>query len=52
MEWIVIPISLLIAAVSTALAGRALREPEEPPAPPCEHPWYIDGRCIVCGTPR
>lgn len=17
----------------------------------CDHPWYMDGRCIVCGTP-
>lgn len=18
----------------------------------CEHPWYMDGRCIVCGVPE
>lgn len=51
MEWIVIPLCLLMTVVCTALAGRALNKPE-PPAPPCEHPWYIDGRCIVCGEPR
>lgn len=52
MEWIVIPLCLLMTVVLTALAGRALREPEEPPTPPCEHPWFMDGRCIVCGEPR
>lgn len=52
MTWIIIPICLLLALALTWLAERALREPEEPPEPPCEHPWYIDGRCIVCGDPR
>lgn len=52
MEWIVVPVCLLMTVVCTALAGRALEDPEEPPASPCTHPWYIDGRCIVCGDPR
>lgn len=53
MIWVlVVPVCLLMSVVLTALADRALREPEEPPTPPCAHPWYIDGRCIVCGMPR
>lgn len=50
--WILIPLCLLIAVALTWLADRDLREPEETHDPPCLHPWYIDGRCIVCGDPR
>jgi hypothetical protein len=52
VTWLLIPACLLVAVALTFLAGRALREPEAPPEPPCEHPWFIDGRCIVCGHPR
>lgn len=51
MIWVLlIPACLLMTVVLTALANRALREPEE--QAPCGHPWYMDGRCIVCGQPR
>jgi hypothetical protein len=50
--WVlVIPACLLMTVVLTALADGALREEEEVEEP-CAHPWYIDGRCIVCGHPR
>lgn len=53
MTWLLlIPACLVIAVALTWLAGRALREPEEEATPPCAHPWFIDGRCMVCGTPK
>lgn len=52
MTWILIPLLLLASVALTWLAHRALREDETPPEDPCAHPWYIDGRCIVCGVPR
>lgn len=51
MDWLIIPLCLLMTVVLTAVADRALNKPD-PPAPPCEHPWFMDGRCIVCGEPR
>jgi len=50
-EVLLIPLSLGIAAALTWLADRDLNKPEPPPEP-CAHPWYIDGRCMVCGTPK
>lgn len=52
VTWILIPTCLAMAIVFTTLANWALREPEDPPEPPCSHPWYIDHRCIVCGQPK
>lgn len=52
MTWLLIPLCLLVAVALTWLADRDMQEPKEPPAPPCDHPWFIDGRCIVCGHPR
>lgn len=54
MIWVLVVVgsSLLLSVLFTWVADRALREPEKPPAPPCEHPWYIDHRCIVCGQPK
>lgn len=51
MTWLLIPLCLLVAVALTWIADRALSQPE-PPTPPCEHPWFIDGRCLVCGDPR
>ena len=51
--WVlIIPFCLIFGNVLMAYAIIALenREPEE--GGPCEHPWYIDGRCMVCGTPK
>lgn len=53
MTWVLlIPLCLMLSTALTAFAIIALerREPEEDG--PCEHPWYIDGRCMVCGTPK
>lgn len=52
MDWLIIPMTVAVDCFLVWAASRALREPEEPPTPPCDHPWYIDGRCIVCGHPR
>lgn len=49
MTWLLVPLLLLLSVALTWLADRALREPQEEP---CAHPWYMSGRCIVCGHPR
>lgn len=53
MQWVLLGFLLmgLLAYIATELAWKAMNKPE-PPTPACEHPWYIDGRCIVCGHPR
>lgn len=55
MTWLLlIPACLIVANVLTVLAIIALerREVEPEEREPCAHPWYIDGRCMVCGTPK
>lgn len=52
VTWLLVPVLLVLSVALTWIADRALREPEVPPAPPCAHPWFIDGRCLVCGDPR
>jgi hypothetical protein len=52
MTWLwAIPVLLALAALATAWANHALYAP---PADEqgCEHPWYMEGRCVVCGEPR
>ncbi len=45
-----IPLALLaLAAIATLLIERNAEEETEQE---CQHPWYMDGRCILCGTPR
>jgi hypothetical protein len=52
MIWLLlIPALLIVAVALTWLAHRDLNRPEPKPEP-CTHPWYIDGRCMVCGTPK
>jgi hypothetical protein len=52
MIWLLaIPVLLALAALLTVWANRALYTPPEDEQP-CEHPWYMDGRCVVCGEPR
>jgi len=52
VTWLLlIPLCLGIAAALTWWADRDLKKPAPPPAA-CEHPWFIDGRCMVCGTPK
>lgn len=52
MTWLVIiPFCLSMAVLLTDWAWKALHKPE-PSTPPCEHPWFIDGRCMVCGQPK
>lgn len=38
---------LLLSMVGFLVSFGGVDEPEV-----CEHPWYIDERCIICGTPR
>lgn len=45
---LLIPGLLALSVVITWLAHRDLNRP----TPPCEHPWYINMRCMVCGEPR
>lgn len=52
VTWLLVPVLLVLSVALTWIADRALREPKEPPTSPCEHPWFIDGRCLVCGDPR
>lgn len=53
MEWLtILPALFGLHVLLTDLAHKALTKPEpEPTITPCEHPWYIDGRCMVCGEP-
>lgn len=53
MTWLLLGFLLmgLVAYIVTEIAWKAMHKPE-PKHEPCEHPWYIDGRCIVCGHPR
>ena len=48
---LLILLCLVMSSVLTWLADRDLNKPDPPPEP-CAHPWYIDGRCMVCGTPK
>lgn len=41
----------LISYAITEMAWAATHKVEDSTTP-CEHPWYIDGRCMVCGTPK
>lgn len=56
MIWIlVIPACLVLSVLLTWLADWAFwgsEIQEDPLEKPCEHPWFMDGRCIVCGHPR
>lgn len=53
MTWVLLAfLSMgLVAFVVTEIAWRAMNKVEDSTTP-CEHPWYIDGRCMVCGTPK
>lgn len=52
MEWItILPVIFGLHAVLTHLAHKALKPKPEPAPEPCQHPWYISGRCIICGDP-
>ena len=52
MIWLVIiPFLLSMSILLSDWAYKALNKPE-PPVEPCAHPWFIDGRCMVCGTPK
>ena len=54
-DWLLmIPFALgVVSYFLTKWAWKALHRPEPEPEPdPCEHPWFIDGRCMVCGTPK
>lgn len=50
MMWLLIPLCLLMAVALTWMADKSLNKAPEKEV--CEHPWYIDGRCIVCGDPK
>lgn len=53
MEWVaLLPCIFGLHVVLTEWAARAMKPPEEPGYEACEHPFYIDNRCIICGTPK
>lgn len=41
----------LISYAITEIAWAAMHKVEDSTTH-CEHAWYIDGRCMVCGTPK
>lgn len=50
MIWLVVlPAILGCAVVLTDWAWRWMQDAVKPK--PCEHPFWIFGRCIQCGTP-
>lgn len=54
MIWLtILPFCMSMAILLTDWAWKALsKEVENSTTEPCAHPWYIDGRCMVCGTPK
>lgn len=55
LTWLVPVAFLLVSVLVSALSHRALSRQEEHVSrsvPPCDHPWHIDGRCILCGDPE
>lgn len=55
MIWLtIIPFALSMSILLTDWAWKGLERMSKFEDSPrsCEHPWFIDGRCMVCGTPK
>ena len=51
MIWLtILPFCLSMSIFLTDWAWSALSKATAPRR--CEHPWYMDGRCMECGEPR
>jgi len=51
--WLVlVPFALSMSILLTDWAWNAMHKVEDSTTEPCSHPWYIDGRCMVCGEPK